>query len=65
MPVSYDVQIYLARNKAGFLGIEIQSGDRLDFNTCIVDAIAAAQIPAGNLHKPLAMPFSFSFNDRD
>lgn len=65
MPVSYEVQVVLARSDTGFLAMELQSGDRPDFNTCIVDAIEAARIPAGELREPLVMPLAFSFEDRD
>jgi hypothetical protein len=47
----------------GFIALSFESGQRADFNACVVDAVKAAHIPAGDLDRSLVVPFAFSFSD--
>lgn len=58
VPGSYSARVWASRSKSGFLTLEFRSGDRAEFNACIVDAIAAARIPV-ELDSPVEVPLVF------
>lgn len=46
---------------AGLIGLAFESGPHHDFNSCVVDAVAKARIPADTLAQSVVVPFAFSF----
>jgi len=60
MPGTYVARASASRNRDGFLTLEFRSGERADFNKCIVDAIGAARIPV-ELAGPVEVPLMFDF----
>jgi hypothetical protein len=60
MPGTYASRALATRNRDGFLTLEFRSGERADFNQCIVDAIGAAHIPV-ELADPVEVPLVFDF----
>src|SRR5882724_2716803 len=45
MPETYFSSALSTRSREGVLALEFRSGDRAEFNACIVDAIRTARIP--------------------
>lgn len=45
----------------GRIGLAFESGPHHDFNTCVVDAVARARLPADDLAQSVVVPFAFSF----
>ncbi len=60
MPASYVAQARIARDKGGFLALELTSGEHPAFDACMAEAIRAAHIKA-ELTAPVEVPLTFDF----
>ena len=60
LPDPYFAQVRLTRAD-GDIALTFESGQAREFNTCVIDAVKAARLPARGLDGAVVVPFAFSF----
>ena len=60
MPASYVAEARIARDREGYLTLELRSGDHPAFDACMTEAIRAARIHV-ELGEPVEVPLTFDF----
>jgi len=60
MPASYVAQAHIARDRDGYLTLELRSGDHPAFDACMTEAIRAAHLHV-DLANPVDVPLTFDF----
>jgi hypothetical protein len=60
MPTSYVAQAHIARDRDGYLTLELRAGDHPAFEACMTEAIRAARIHV-DLDNPVEVPLTFDF----
>jgi hypothetical protein len=59
LPDPYFAQVRLTRAD-GDIAVAFESGEALEFNACVIDAVRAARVPARGLDGSVVVPFAFS-----